>query len=75
MSEGSQITAKDLELESSTAESSLPLNLRHVREHAERQALSKALSYVNGNLSQAAEILGITRPTLYALLNKYDMKT
>ncbi len=74
MSEGNQITAKDLELES-TAKSSLPLNLRQVREHAERQALLKALNYVNGNLSQAAEMLGITRPTLYALLNKYDMKT
>jgi len=73
MSEGNQITAKDLELESTT-KSSLPLNLRQVREHAERQALLKALNYVNGNLSQAAEMLGITRPTLYALLNKYDMK-
>lgn len=73
MSEGNQITAKDLELENTTS-SPLPLNLRQVRENAERQALLKALIYVNGNLSQAAEMLGITRPTLYALLNKYDMK-
>ncbi|HNB89683.1 MAG TPA: sigma 54-interacting transcriptional regulator, partial [Plasticicumulans sp.] len=74
MAEGSQITADDLELEEG-GEPALPLNLRRVREQAERQALTRAIAYVDGNLSQAADILGITRPTLYALLNKYNMKT
>ncbi|MDX1654679.1 MAG: PEP-CTERM-box response regulator transcription factor [Candidatus Competibacteraceae bacterium] len=74
MSEGSQITAVDLELEDDQLQS-IPLNLRQVRESAERQALNRALTYSEGNLSQAADMLGITRPTLYSLLNKYDMKT
>ena len=73
-SEGAQITAVDLELEDGDG-GSLPLNLRRVREQAERQALTRAIAYVDGNLSHAADILGITRPTLYALLNKYNMKT
>jgi two-component system NtrC family response regulator len=74
MSEGSQITAKDLDLEG-IEERPLPLNLRQVREHAERQVLLRAVAYTDGNLSQAADILGIARPTLYSLLNKYNIKT
>jgi two-component system NtrC family response regulator len=73
MSDSNQITAGDLELED-IATDAAPLDLRHMRESAERQALSKALNYAAGNLSQAAELLGIARPTLYALLNKYRMK-
>jgi two-component system NtrC family response regulator len=73
MSEGNQITAGDLELENVSTDAA-PLDLRHVRELAERQALWKALNYAAGNLSQAADLLGIARPTLYALLSKYRMK-
>ena len=73
MCEGGQIAISDLELEDLT-EDIKPLNLRQVREKAERQALIHALNHADGNLSQAADILGITRPTLYALLNKFDMK-
>ncbi|MFO1429704.1 MAG: PEP-CTERM-box response regulator transcription factor [Candidatus Competibacteraceae bacterium] len=73
MCEGAHITANDLELDETSPDKS-PLNLRYVREAAERHALSKAMSYTNGNLSQAADLLGITRPTLYALLNKYQLK-
>ena len=50
------------------------LNLRQVREHAERHAVQQAMSYADGNISRAADLLGITRPTLYALLNKYGIK-
>ena len=52
----------------------IPLNLRKVREQAERQAISRALSMDNGNISKAAELLGISRPTLYDLMNKYRIK-
>ncbi len=48
--------------------------LREAREEAERQALAAALSEAEGRVARAAEILDITRPTLYALLNKYDLK-
>jgi two-component system NtrC family response regulator len=73
MSEGHQFTARDLELEGVSRDAS-PLNLRQVRELAERQTILKALSYAEGNLSQAADLLGVTRPTLYTLLNKYQLK-
>jgi len=73
MSEGPQITASDLELDEVPPDVA-PLNLRHVREMAERQALLKALSYTAGNLTQAADLLGVARPTLYTLLNKHRLK-
>ena len=74
MRESNQISAADLELDAEQQNAN-PLNLRQVRESAERQAINRALIYTNNNLSQAAELLGITRPTLYALLNKFNMKT
>ncbi|NAW64752.1 PEP-CTERM-box response regulator transcription factor [Photobacterium halotolerans] len=52
----------------------MALNLRQVREAAEKQAIAKALSLSNGNMSNTANILGITRPTLYSLMDKYTVK-
>lgn len=75
MNEGPQISAADLDLTATDRATTQPLNLRQVRENAERQAITRCLALTDGNLSQAAELLGITRPTLYSLLNKYDMKT
>jgi two-component system NtrC family response regulator len=75
MAEGSRITAKDLGLLISVEQEALSLNLRQIREHSEREALARAVTMVNGNLSRAAELLGITRPTLYALLDKYEMRS
>ena len=51
----------------------MPFNLREVRKQAESQAVLRALSYAKGNVSQAATLLGITRPTFYALVNKYNL--
>lgn len=73
MAEDSQIGADDLEL-SVPQENAMPFNLREVRENAERAAVQRALSMYNGNVTQAAEILGISRPTLYDLMNKYALK-
>ena len=68
--------ADDLDLETSTSkdEGDLVMNLRQVRETAERQAIHRALSMCKDNISQAAELLGVSRPTLYDLMTRYGMK-
>lgn len=73
MAEGAQITAQDLGLNASKAESE-PLNLRQVREEADRRAVIRALGRTNGNIVQAAELLGVSRPTLYDLINRCGLK-
>ena len=73
MAEDSQVTAEDLEL-NVPDDNAMPFNLREVRESAERNAVQRALSMYNGNVTQAAEILGVSRPTLYDLMNKYALK-
>lgn len=73
MADGTQLTPQDLELEPHDADE-VPLNLRQVREDAERIALKRALSMADGNMLRASEVLGITRPTLYSLLDKYGLR-
>jgi two-component system NtrC family response regulator len=74
MAEAAQITAADLELEGIDESAPASFDLREAREDAERRALVRALSHVQGNVSQAAELLGVTRPTLYALMNKFHLR-
>lgn len=75
MAEGNLITAEDLELSDPDDEkASMPLNLRQVRDSAERAAILRAILYVDNNLSEAATLLGVTRPTLYTLLDKYGLR-
>jgi two-component system NtrC family response regulator len=73
MAEGSQICATDLGLAPAQADPR-PFNLRQVRETAERHAISRALAHSEGRIAQAAELLGVTRPTLYDLIAKIGMK-
>jgi two-component system NtrC family response regulator len=73
MADGSQITAADLGLDTGHAEPQ-PFNLRQARENAERLAVSRALAHSDGSIAQAAELLGITRPTLYDLMAKIGLK-
>lgn len=76
MSNTKLITDSDLGLnvDVERANTPLELSLKVTREKAEKEALSKALSYCDGNLSNTAKCLGITRPTLYNLLDKYELK-
>jgi two-component system, NtrC family, response regulator len=74
MADGSRIARDDLGL-SSSGEKPDPVNLRQVREEAERKAIVRALGRSDGNLVKAAELLGVSRPTLYDLLNRYGLKT
>jgi two-component system NtrC family response regulator len=71
MADGKYITREDLGLVAATGE--LSLNLRHVRQEAEKCAILRALSMTDNNISAAAKLLGITRPTFYDLIKKYDM--
>jgi len=70
MAEGKHVTAADLGLPDLQAGDVNFLNLRTVRQQAERRAIEQAMSVAGGNLSRTAELLGITRPTLYDLLEK-----
>jgi len=73
MAEGRQVTARDLELET------LPsghegLNLKEAREAVERDLIQRALRLTGNNMSKAAEELGISRPTLYELMDKLNLR-
>jgi len=72
MAEGREIGAEDLELDGAKVEEK-PFNLREVRELAEQKAVKRALYFSENNLSRAAELLGITRPTLYNLMKKHSI--
>ena len=72
MADGEMVTAADLGLEVGD-ESGLSFNLREVRAQAESKAIRVALTKSYGNISKAADLLGVTRPTLYDLLNKHGL--
>ena len=71
MAEDKHVTSEDLELKE--GEQSLSLNLRQVRQEAEIKAINQALYLSDQNYSAAAKLLGITRPTLYDLVKKYNL--
>jgi len=73
MADGAQISAEDLGLQIPST-SIEPINLRQVREDAERNALVKTMARVDGNIAKAAELLGVSRPTIYDLLNRHGIK-
>lgn len=74
MAESSGISAGDIGIAPAGERESSQLNLRQVREEAERQAVLRALGRVNGNLSKAADLLGVSRPTLYELMHRFGLK-
>ena len=74
MAEGAVVSARDLDLQDPGDDPEY-LNLRVARQRAEVQAVRQSLAVTKGNLSRAAELLGVTRPTLYDLLEKYAIDT
>ena len=70
MTEGRVVSASDLALTDRVQEESAILPLREVRRRAESAAVQRALAITGGNISRAAELLGIARPTLYDLMQR-----
>jgi two-component system NtrC family response regulator len=71
MADRARVTAKDLELEPDQGmESSPATTLRKAREHVEREMIEQALKRNSGKITSAAADLGISRPTLYELMEK-----
>ncbi|MDO7834905.1 PEP-CTERM-box response regulator transcription factor [Sphingobium sp. HBC34] len=74
MADGKLITAADLDLDDERADGGDVVNLKAAREMADRRAIRRAIARTDGNISGAAKILGISRPTLYDLLKQYQMQ-
>ena len=75
MTEGKMVGAIDLDLAEPDADGALGLNLKSAREDADRRVIRHALARSEGNISNTAKLLGISRPTLYDLLKQYDLQT
>ena len=73
MAESNLITSDDLAIRIDSEEDAIPLNLREVRDAAEKKAISRALNNSGNNMAKAARLLGITRPTLYTMVSKYKL--
>ncbi|HEX5488778.1 MAG TPA: PEP-CTERM-box response regulator transcription factor, partial [Rhodanobacteraceae bacterium] len=72
MAEGKQIGHRELHLETTGGDG--VVSLQEVRAEAEKRAIERALANASGNLSRVATLLGISRPTLYDLLDKHGLK-
>ena len=75
MAEGNQITAEDIGISSvDSAVHDRSLDLRVTREAAEQRAVLAALARTDGTVAKAADLLGISRPTLYDLMHRLGLK-
>ncbi len=72
MAEGTHLDAPDLDL--GTPDDAAALNLRAAREECDRRAIRLAMARTEGNVSTAAKLLGISRPTLYDLMKQYAIE-
>ena len=70
MADENQITAEDLELNHGEKHENAVFDLRRAREEAEKRAVIAALARCDGNIVKAAELLGVSRPTLYDLMHR-----
>jgi len=73
LADGKLVTAADLDLQQSDDGDEAVVHLRTVREAADQQAIRRAMARADGNVSSAARMLGISRPTLYDLMKSYNL--
>ncbi len=74
MADGKLVAAGDLDLEDGATDDLQALNLKSAREQTDRKIIRHALARSDGNISNTAKMLGISRPTLYDLLKQYDLQ-
>ena len=74
MADGGTIGPDDLGLQAAVAAGDERATLKQVRETAESEAVVRVLGRVNGNVSRAAELLGVSRPTLYDLMERFGLR-
>ncbi len=73
MADGARLSAADLDLAGDDDDAEF-LNLKVAREMADRRAIRQALARNENNISNAAKLLGVSRPTLYDLMRQYDIE-
>ena len=73
LSEGTRLTAKDIKTEHTQAASAPTGNLRAISDDEEERLVRQAMERTGGNISAAAKMLGVSRPTLYTKLKKYGL--
>ena len=71
LSDGSELTAKDIQLEQTAKP--VGTTIKAVNEAEEERMIREAMDRTDGNISAAAKMLGVSRPTLYAKLKKYGL--
>ncbi len=76
MADGKLIAAEDLDLRENLGSlgDDNVINLKAVRESADRTAIRRAIARTEGNISNAAKLLGISRPTLYDLIKQHGLQ-
>ena len=74
MADAKLVGAEDLDLDDDAVDEADALNLKTARERSDRRMIRKALARSEGNISNTAKLLGISRPTLYDLLKQYDLQ-
>ena len=73
MADEPQISAADIGIQTLTTETET-LNLRQVREDAEKKIILRVLGRLDGNIAKTAEVLGVSRPTLYDMINRFGIR-
>ncbi len=74
MADSNMIGLESLGMARATSKTSVPMTLKEARERAERQAAHRALALANHKVARAAALLGVSRPTLYDMIEKYGLK-